>query len=449
MVSAIGALGRVENPAGLLVPVQLLTILVVVSLGVALVSRQLRLPYTLALVLVGLAIGLLRLAPSVRLEPDLVLLIFLPALLFEGAWNVNVNLLAADWLPVLLLAVPGLGLSLVVVAAALHWGAGFSWLLALLVGAIVSPTDPVAVLALLRQLYMPARLRTIVEGESLFNDGASVAAYQIVLGLLLTALGLASGQTHPSTSAWMTALQAVWLMVGGPILGVAVGFAVGRLLGLVDDHLIEITATFGVAYGVYLLGVELGTSGLLAVVGAGLVLGSYGRRVGMSQRTRYAASDVWEFVGYLANSLLFLLLGLQIAAARFAAAFPAIAWTVGGVLVGRALMIYTLLPAQDALAHWLARSEGPRCIPWLGRPTPIPPSWRPVLLFSGLRGALSLALVLGLPAAIPHQDVLEGIVYGVVLVTLLGQGIGLRALLPHWARTRAAAARGDVGGDAP
>ncbi len=446
---AFGGLGHADNPAGLLVQVQLLTILVVVALGVALVSRQLRLPYTLALVLVGLAIGLLRLAPSLRLEPDLVLFIFLPALLFEGAWNVNVDLLAADWLPVLLLAVPGLGLSLVVVAAALHWGVGFSWLLALLVGAIVSPTDPVAVLALLRQLRLPARLRTIVEGESLFNDGVGAAAYEIVLGLLLAALGLAGGHAHASPSAWMTALQAVWLIVGGPILGVAVGFAVGRLLGLVDDHVIEITATFGVAYGVYLLGVELGTSGLLAVVAAGLVLGSYGRRVGMSQRTRYAAGDVWEFVGYLANSLLFLLLGLQIAAGRFAAALPAIAWTVGAVLVGRALMIYTLLPAQDALARWLARRDGPRRIRWLRRPTPIPPSWRPVLLFSGLRGALSLALVLGLPAAVPRQDVLEGIVYGVVLVTLLGQGIGLRALLPRWAKTQVVPAGGDAGADAP
>jgi CPA1 family monovalent cation:H+ antiporter len=221
---------------------------------------------------------------------------------------------------------------------------------------------------------------------------------------------------------------------------VAVGLAVARLLGLVDDYLIEITATFGVAYGVYLLAVQLGTSGLLAVVAAGLVLGSYGRRVGMSQRTRYAASDVWEFVGYLANSLLFLILGLHIGAARFSAALPAIAWTVGGVLVGRALMVYTLLPAQDALALRLRARGVPRMVGWLSRPTPIPRSWRPVMLFSGLRGALSLALVLGLPTAIPRQDVLEGIVYGVVLFTLLGQGVALRVLLPRWANKRPAVA---------
>jgi CPA1 family monovalent cation:H+ antiporter len=424
--------GSVGNSASLLSTVQLLTILVVVALGVALLSRQLRLPYTLALVVVGLAIGLLRLAPNVRLEPDLVLLIFLPALLFEGAWNVDGDLLASDWLPVLLLAVPGLCLSLVVVAAVLHWGVGFPWLLALLVGAIVSPTDPVAVLALLRSLHMPARLRTIVEGESLFNDGVGAATYTIVVGILLTTLEAAAAPGTLSTSAWGMALDALWLIVGGPMLGVAAGLVVGRLLGLVDDYLIEITATFCVAYGVYLLAVELGTSGLLAVVTAGLILGSYGRRVGMSQRTRYAASDVWEFAGYLANSLLFLLLGLHIGAAHFSAAVPAVGWTVVGVLVGRALMVYTFVPAHDAASRRLTSHGRPRLLRWLPQPTPIPLSWRPILLFSGLRGALSLTLVLGLPDAIPQRDTLEGIVFGVVLVTLLGQGIGLRVLLPRW-----------------
>jgi CPA1 family monovalent cation:H+ antiporter len=430
-VSAVGG--------GVFDEVERLTLLLLVALGVALVSRWLRLPYTLALVLVGLVIGLLRVVPSVGLDPDVVLLIFLPALLFEGAWNVRTELLAADWLAVLLLAGPGLGLSLVIVAAALRWGIGVAWLTALLVAAIVSPTDPVAVLALLRQLRMPARLRTIVEAESLFNDGIGAAAYEIVLGALLAALGLAGGHLRPP--AWETALEAVWLVVGGPLLGIVVGFAVGRLLALMDDHLIEITVTFGTAYGVYLLGVQLHTSGLLAVVAAGLVLGSYGRRVGMSQRTRAAATDVWEFVGYVANSLLFLLVGLQIGAARSATTLPAIAWAVAGVLVGRVALVYTLLPLHNALARWSARHSGISPLRrWLGRPTPIPSSWRPLLLFAGLRGALSLALVLSLPAAIPQRPELTGIVYGVVLVTLLGQGIVLRVLLPRWARRQAAPA---------
>jgi monovalent cation:H+ antiporter, CPA1 family len=434
-VASGDALGSAAAQISTLAQVQVLTVLLVVSLGVALVSQRLRLPYTLALVLVGLVIGVLHVAPAVRMDPDVVVFIFLPALLFEGAWNVDAALLVADWLPVLLLALPGLGLSIVVVAAALHWGTGFSWLLALLVGSILSPTDPVAVLALLRQLRMPARLRIIVEGESLFNDGVGAAAYAIVLGLLLAALGVAGAPAHVSSGA--LALQALWLIVGGPLLGVAVGWLVARLLRFVDAHLIEITVTFCVAYGVYLLGVELRTSGLLAVVTAGLVLGSYGRRFGMSARTRTAASDVWEFVGYLANSLLFLLVGLQIGAARFEQSEPAILWAVGGVVVGRALMIYALLPAQDALARQLAPRGAPRLSRSLPRPTVIPTSWRPLILLSGLRGALSLALVLSLPAAVPQPDALRGIVYGVVLVTLLGQGIALRVLLPRWVKAHA------------
>src|SRR5262249_3662260 len=145
-------------------------------------AQRLRFPYTLALVLVGLLFGSLGFLPSVPLSPDLVLFIFIPALLFEGAWNVDARTLREEWLPVLLLAVPGLVLSIVVVALVLARGAGLPWLIALLLGAILSPTDPIAVLALFRQLGMPTRLRTLVEGESLFNDGVGASAYVIVLG---------------------------------------------------------------------------------------------------------------------------------------------------------------------------------------------------------------------------------------------------------------------------
>src|SRR6185312_7878436 len=167
--------------------VERLVLLLIVSLVVALIARQLRFPYTLALVLVGLVLGLLPFVPSVKFDPDVVLLIFIPALLFEGAWNVSVSVLLKNWLAILLLAVPGLLISLIVAAAALHFGGGLTWLEALLLGAIISPTDPVAVVALFRRLGMGERMRTIIEGESLFNDGVGAAVYTIVLGLLLVA----------------------------------------------------------------------------------------------------------------------------------------------------------------------------------------------------------------------------------------------------------------------
>ncbi len=414
---------------GALEQLQTVVILLVVTLIVALASRRLRLPYTLLLVLVGFVIGLLPVLIQVRLDPNVVLFLFLPALLFEGAWNVEVEQLLADWLPIVLLAVPGLLLSLILVTVVLHWSIGLPWLLALLLGAMVSPTDPLAVLSLFRQLGIPGRLRTIVEGESLFNDGVGAAAYQLVLLLLLSSVGLAKAASD--TSFWAIALDALWLMLGGLALGLIVGWIVAHFLRLVDDHLIEITVTFCVAYGVYLIGTILHTSGLLAVVGSGLVIGSYGRRTGMSERTREAIDAIWEFIGYLANSLLFLLLGIEIGASNFTEAISGILWALGGVIVGRVLMIYMLIPLHDLLAGKLTRNTG-KLHRFLPSPRPIPSSWRPLLVLSGLRGALSIALVLSLPVTLAQRNLLADIVYGVVLVTLLGQGIGLRVLLPRW-----------------
>ncbi len=414
--------------------VETVIILLVVTLIVALISRVLRLVYTLVLVIVGLVIGLLPILPHVHLDPDVVLFLFLPALLFEGAWNVDIEKLLADWLPVFLLAVPGLGVSLVLVAAVVHWGIGLSWLLALLLGAMVSPTDPVAVLSLLRQLGIADRLRTIIEGESLFNDGVGAAFYEIALLLLLPSLGVAA--LGSETSWWAIVIDSAWLLVGGLAIGLIVGWVTARLLRLVDDYLIEISITFSVAYGVYLIGDALHTSGLLAVVAAGLVIGSYGRRTGMSERTQEAALDVWEFIGYLANSLLFLLLGIEIGSSNLARSFfPGILWALAGVVAGRVVMIYTFLPLQDALVRRLARrkDEKPRFLPL---PRPIPWAWRPLIVLSGLRGALSIALVLSLPDTLAQRNLLVDIVYGVVLVTLLGQGIGLRVLLPRWPKEK-------------
>jgi CPA1 family monovalent cation:H+ antiporter len=409
--------------------VELFVLLLVITLAVALISRPLRLPYTLVLVVVGLLIGLSPLLPGLHLNPNIILFLFLPALLFEGAWNVDIKHLTENWLPVFLLAVPGLLFSVLIVGLLLHWGAGLPWLFALLLGAIISPTDPVAVLTLLRQLGLSERLRTIVEGESLFNDGVGAAVFELVLGFLLIEGGGVGIGVSPSF--WLVALDVLWLILGGLALGIGVGVGVAHLLRFIDDYLIEMAATVGVAYGVYLLGVLLHTSGLLAVVGAGLVLGSYGRHTGMSERTRQVTQDIWEFFGYLANSLLFLLLGVQIGGRNLVSALLGISLAVVGVLLSRGVMIYTLFSLYDALTRWTRRKK--IYVPFYDKLhlTPLPRHWRPILLFCGLRGALSMALVLSLPTTLSARGLLESMVYGVVLVTLLGQGIGLRVLLPR------------------
>jgi len=422
-------LRNTTSEASAFAQVQTVLILLVITLIVALLSRRLQLVYTLVLVVVGLLIGFLPFLSQVHLDPNVVLFLFLPALLFEGAWNVEVEKLAADWLPVVLLAIPGIVISLAIVAAIVHWSTGLAWLLALLLGAMVSPTDPVAVLSLMDQLGIADRLRTIVEGESLFNDGVGVAAFEIFLLLLMPSLG--ETVLGSNISWWAVVIDTIWLMFGGLALGLIVGWVTARLLRHVDDHLIEITVTFSVAYGVYLAATALRTSGLLAVVGAGLVIGSYGRRTGLSQRAQEAAHDVWEFIAYLANSLLFLLLGIEIGSTNLAQAFPGILWALLGVVVGRVLMVYTLIPLQDALARRLERRRD-KLPHFLPVPRPIPRTWRPLLVLSGLRGALSIVLVLSLPDTIAQRNFIADIVYGVVLVTLLGQGLALRVLLPRW-----------------
>lgn len=408
--------------------VEQLVLLLIVSLVVALVARQLRFPYTLALVLVGLLMGVLPFIPTVQFNPEVVLFVFIPALLFEGSWNISVSVLLKNWLAVLLLAVPGLLISLLVVAVALHFGAGLTWLEALLLGAIISPTDPVAVVALFRQLHMGERMRTIIEGESLFNDGVGAAVYTVVLGLLLVTVGHSSGGADPARIT----LSAVWLFIGGPLIGLALGFLIAQFMRHFDDHLIEMTITFSAAYGIYLLADLLRTSGLLAVVVAGLILGSFGRQRSMSERSRAVVDEVWEFIGYIANSLLFLLLGMQIGSSHVGPTLVPLLWAIVAVILGRALMIFLLFTLHDGIARWYAHYRRGRRKSLRSSLVPVPRSWRPIILLSGLRGALSLALVLSLPHDLPNNGLFEFVTYGVVLVTLVGQGVAMRVILPRW-----------------
>jgi CPA1 family monovalent cation:H+ antiporter len=427
--------------------IRLIVLLLLISLGVALAARWARLPYTLGLVVVGLLIGFFHLLPGVVLTPELVLLIFLPSLLFDGAWNLEQRELLRNWLPITLLAGPGLIISVVVVGLILHFAVGLDWAVAFLLGAIISPTDPIAVLALLRQLGLAPRLRLLIEGESLFNDGVAAAITQVLLASVIGSAATASasvvsisglagvaasGQSGTSGGAIAAGLLLGLLrLVGGGIgLGLVVGFVVSRLVRHVDDHLIETTITVVVAYGVYLLGEAAHVSGILAVITAGLVLGSYGRQTGMAQATQEAVSSFWEFAAYIANSLLFLLMGLQIGQNPVTGGIIPVVWAVFSIVIGRALMIYLLIPLYNLLTRQL---EGKKAAAYIA-PGFIPRRWRVLLLSAGLRGALSLALALALPLTTPDRDLLIIIVYGVVLVTLLGQGFGLRFLLPLFRR---------------
>jgi len=298
-----------------------------------------------------------------------------------------------------ILAAPGVLVSAVIVAVVLHLATGLALDLAFVVGAIVSATDPVAVVATFRRLRSPARLATLVEAESLFNDGTAIVVFTIALRAI-------AGEVGP--------LDAFVAFVSTVIVSAAVGAGAGLLaswvIARVDDHLIELTISLVLAYGTYLIADEIRQSGIIATVVAGVVLGSYGRELGMSRRTQDALDIVWEFLAFILNALVFLLIGLATTVRDLGGAFPAIAWGVVAILAGRAVVVYLLLGIPARLAH---TSSGAPAIP-------LP--WLHVMFWSGLRGAVAVALALSLPFDFPQRSLVQGAVFGIVLFTLLVQG---------------------------
>ena len=390
-----------------------LVLLLLIALTIILLTRRLAVPYTLGLVVVGVFIGFFGLLPEARLTPDMVLFVFLPALLFEGSWSISLPRLRESWRPIFLLAVPGLLLSLVLIALPLHFFTSINWVDAFLLAAILSPTDPVAVLGLFRQLKVNQRLSTIIEGESLFNDGMAGAFYQTFLAFALISV---QGQSLAGGQALLQGLGTFALEAGGGVVvGLVSGYLVSRFVSYINEPLIETTITLVTAYGVYLLADFFHMSGILAVIVAGLILGSYGQSKGMSESTRNMVDNFWSMAAFLANAILFLLVGaqlnlLQLLSSGDDTALLLVALlAIGAVLIARLVMVF-LLPRKGSLGVSLR-------------------SWRFVIFWSGLRGALSLALVLALPLQIPDRSALVFSTYAVVLFTLLVQGFSLRFIL--------------------
>jgi CPA1 family monovalent cation:H+ antiporter len=395
-----------------------LVFLLLLALLVMLVTRRLAIPYTLGLVVVGIFMSLLGVLPEVQLTPPLVLLVFLPALLFEGAWALSLQHLRENWRPIVFLAGPGVLLSLVVIGVVVHLVTGIDWTTALLLGALLSTTDPVAVLGLFRHLGVNPRLAIIIEGESLFNDGVAGSLYQTLLAIVLLSINgqSSSGLSEVFHGAFLFVVEAG----GGILLGLAGGWVVSRVVQRFDDALVETTITIVVAYGVYLLADTLTVSPLMAVIAAGLVLGSYGRYIGMSERTRLAVDNFWSTLAFVANALIFLLVGVQLNPVEFFSTRSldqGIPWIAGVVvlvvLLSRGVVVLLL-------GLFFRRSK---------RVSTIPRSWQLVMFWSGLRGALSLALVLALPTNIPAREVFLASTAAVVLFTLLVQGLSLRWVL--------------------
>ncbi len=413
--------------------IQIFVVLLGVAAIVAIAARPLRLPYSVALVAVGLLAGLLAPVVVVGLRPEVppeaVLLVLLPGLVFEAGYRLDLAHLRRSFSGLLLLALPGVLISAAVVAVTLNLTTGLRFDLAFIVGAMVSATDPAAVVSTFRRLRVPGQLATLVEGESLLNDGTGLVVFAIAIGAL-------SAPVSP-VAALGTFIVAVAV---SSVIGLAAGFVAARVMALVDDDLIELTISVVLAYGTYLVADGLHESGVIATVVAAIVLGDHRRRratasapstlptastdpalVGGPEVGDPTAGDaldtVWEFLAYLLTALVFLLVGLAFPVGDLVGALPWIVWGIVGTLVGRALVVYVLLGA------------GARLLPMVGPRGALPVGWLHVLFWSGLRGAVAVAMALALPVTVPERALLQQITFGIVLFTLIVQGITAGALV--------------------
>jgi CPA1 family monovalent cation:H+ antiporter len=403
-------------------------LLFIVATAVAIAARRFQVPYTVALVLAGLVLGPMHAFEPPHLTKDLLFSVILPGLLFEAAFHVEFRDFMRDRYAVLALAVPGVvatialtTLILVPLTATLSLADHFDWRHALVFGTVVAATDPISVVALFKRLGAPRRLGLLVEGESLLNDGTAIVFFTLVLGV-------AAGHVD---SVRDVTLEFVTVVGAGLLVGLVVGMAVSQVIRGVDDPMIEITLTTIAAYGAFLLAEHLGYSGVIATVVAGMLCGNYGARTGMSPSTRVAAETFWDYVAFALNSIVFLLIGLEV--------------RIGALLDSWVPILAAYLAMT--IGRWIVIS-GVSGVLRLTRQA-LPASWVAVLTWGGLRGALSMVLALSLPRDFPHREVVVTMTFGVVLLSILVQGLTMAPLLrwlgivgEHAARTVYEAKRG-------
>jgi len=388
--------------------------LMLIAAAILALTKRIKLPFSIVLVLVGIMLSLLaeqqpelaRLLAKVDISPDLILYVFLPTLIFESAFNLDARQLKHDLWPVLLLAVPGLIISTILIGLIVHWSTSIPLSAALLLGAILSATDPVAVVALFKKMGAPARLTTLIEGESLFNDASAIVVSRLLIGVTLAGTLSWDMLAHGLSDFFI-------LFIGGFLIGWLLGVLTGYLLAAVEsDPFIEITLTTVLAYVSFLMAEELfHTSGVMATVAAGLVMSSWGR-MKVSPSVRNYLEHFWEYLAFIANALIFLLVGLKVELSAVWASIDLLLWVILAMSLARAAITYGLMPLLNRLPD----------------ADPVYRPYQHIIFWGGLRGAVALALVLSLPESAYNQTFIA-LVMGVVIFTLLVQGLSIRTLM--------------------
>ena len=391
-----------------------IVLLLLIAAITSLFSKRVdKLPLTVLLVFVGIAISQfghdvpgLSLLSEFQLTPELVLFVFIPTLIFESAFNLNARQVSSNLWPILTLAIPGLLISTCIIGFIFSVFTDFDLMVGLLLGAILSATDPVAVIAIFKQLGVPERLTILVEGESLFNDATSLVLATILIGLL-TAGEFSSEVLVSGTGEFL------FVFVGGVIVGWVLALMTGYMLGRIEsDPGIEITLTTILAYFSFIIAEHVfHVSGIMAVVAAGMTIGSWGRSK-ISPSTSEFMEHFWEYLAFVANALIFLMVGLQIDLVVLWESVDLIALVVVAMLISRAIVIFTVVPL-------IGRMPGAE---------PIGMPFQSVMYWGGLRGAIALAIVLALPP-FDYKDTLISLVMGAVLFTLVVQGLSIEKLV--------------------
>jgi CPA1 family monovalent cation:H+ antiporter len=378
-----------------------LGLILLVASVVAIISRRIKLPYTVGLVTAGILLARAPIISDIFLSPEGIFTILLPPLIFEAAMQIRWPPFRRDLAVILVLAFAGVAIAAAIVATGLHFLVGWSWIGAVLFGVLISATDPVSVIAAFKEMKVPARLSLLVEAESLLNDGAAAVGFAVVLVV-------ANGSSVDPISLSMLLL---WKAIGGFIIGGGLAGGLLLLAGRADDHLVEITLTTIAAYGAFLIAERVQTSGVLASLTAGMVVGNIGWRGYISQSGRGHVLAFWEYAAFLANSVVFILIGLHEAAQGRRLLTQATLIAIALILLGRVVAVYSLsaLFRRSALAVDVRHQH--------------------ILVWGGLRGALGLVLALTLPAVVPERDEIVLATFAVVAFSIFVQGLTMPALV--------------------
>jgi monovalent cation:H+ antiporter, CPA1 family len=382
--------------------------LLFVSALVAMLTRRLHLPYTVGLVLAGMALYFSHVHIKWHLTKDLIFSVFLPPLVFEAALFIHWRDFKKELPVVTLLATAGVVLAAAVTAVGMHYALSWDWGSAIVFGVLIAATDPVSVIATFKESKAHGRLRMLIESESLLNDGTAAVAFVAVLGVL------AGG--HETVLSITGALFVT--IIGGVLIGGIIASLFMLLAGRTPDYLVEITFTTLVAYGSFFVAEHFGCSGVLAALTAGLVVGNFRSSGSISAAGRHALGPFWEYVAFVANSLVFLLIGAQEAQQHFTGLWVPVLFAIALVTLGRAAAVY------------------PLCAVFAGSRFKVNMRHQHVLFWGGLRGALALALSLSLPEDFPRRDVIVVITFAVVAFSVFAQGLTITPLLRRLGRVK-------------